>query len=588
MAISASSSVNLAEQKILIQHYHTILQQAEYAYIDTNTLLRYRCSLLFKLACESSILHDTPLILVLPGLMHNAFLNAKDGEFDKLCAPFGADFPRDASLERLSLIKSGTRRSNRNRSQISSALHLMRNEQERWNERKMLQSLASDNWSEGTTEYQAIQQAVFNKNTVASQIVISQDLDFLKSLRQMCAMHRSDTRLLPLSVDESGFLFDPFDSSNEELLVRIARGKLETLVESTALYIDESALNHKSAGDFLTNVKPALLKQKAVLNVLAARKKPLEHSEILVARAQEVPPTVRFVWLDESIETPEALTGALMKEGVAISKLAYITNRVPRAEKIQARLFGTGVHVAIYSINQHGYLSNRDKEGDSSAILTQKVEQSSQKKQIEDSIKSGDAKLETILQLCQSSEILQTGIRTCLCHDKVDLLATLVDNADKISAKLMKWVFLEFRQFQRPAYLAENPQVFNSIVKMLTKVPGFQLSTAHEILEHIAELQDRETSHFVELEFLYELFNSAIMQARGTVLALARIRRRIADDEIPHTPLSRARLLELQVDELDRQIRQAEQIIEQQQALIAKLRAKTLALLNEIPGCEDN
>ncbi len=547
------------KSSILIPHYRSILAYADYAYLASDSATCGAGGFLRDASVGSSILKSTPVIMVTPG-------------FEQLCQRFLCDTPEnlhnvvdsipgtdgipvvDDMIRRqlfglhLDLYRSSSKHAS------NGALHIMRSLDSVWGETGQLEQQREEPWG-NIPEQKAIQLAVFRKHRDCSQIVISQDTAFLQTLRDLCKVGvkgaPNSDGLITLSINDEGYLYDPFETAESEdyLLARISRKKLATLVQLQPAYIDDSALRHTKAEDMLQNIKPGLVQAGKPLVVLANKKEALAHSELLITRAQEDPPTVRFAWLREELGKTEAIIETLLEETASLptdARISLITDRVTRAEKIQQQLAGAGVFVEIYSVNKHGFLSNRDKTKPVlSAAASPSLTTARSKQLIEQAIKAGD--VQDALALASNKDALKNGIITCLCEKQADTLEKLLKQADRIQSSIINWWILEYKQFLSPAFLMENPKFYDLLVLALSKCRFF-VSQAEKWMDMLQVLEEAHTAAKVELGFIISLLRNAI-ECSG-VTGATRIRRTDIPKVLPRTERSEKDLLRYKLDEL--------------------------------------
>lgn len=572
------------KSSILIPHYRSILAYADYAYLASDSATCRAGGFLRDAAIGSAIFKNTPVIMVSPGLK-------------ELCQHYKCDSPEnlhnevdlfpgtdgipvvDSMVRRqlfdlyLSLI-GGTYKPVSHR-----GLHIMRSLDSVWGENGQLERGYEEPW-DNITEHRAIQLAVYRKHRESSQIVISQDTAFLQTLRDLCKVGvkgaPNSDGLITLSINDEGYLYDPFDAAESEdyLLARISRKKLAALVQRQPAYIDDSALRHSQAEEMLKNIKPGLVQAGKHLVVLANKNEPLALSEMLIARAQEEPPTVRFAWLREELGKTEAIIETLLAETASLpadSRISLITDRVARAEKIQQQLAGTGVLVEIYSVNKHGFLSNRDKtKSVLSAGASPSLSTARSKQLIEQAVKSGD--VQDALALASNKDALKNGIITCLCEKQADTLELLLKQADRIQSTIINWWIMEYKQFASPSFLLENPRFYALLVLALSKC-NFFVQQAEKWVDKLHDLEDMPTAAKMELSFIISLIKGAI--ERAGITGAARIRRSDIPKELPRTERSEADMLRTKINELSHR---KEQLLKE----IEKLTAQSVDIDNQI------
>ncbi len=398
------------------------------------------------------------------------------------------------------------------------------------------------------TEQDLIVDALRHQSGAGYHVVISQDKLYLKLLRSLYARRESarDSKLLTLSMDERGLLRDPFvlQKSTDDELTRQAAQKLSLLVEKRRLYMDDSALKHPQAELFLRNIKPILLLRGFQLGILAHKSEPVALAELLLARAQEEQSTVRFLWLDEELNKPDAITKALRAEGEKPGDMALISNRLSRIALLERNLRRSGTPISFYSINRHGFLSNRDtqlqekeafvdgmdapgnKRPDIEAELRQATILINQA-QMKQAVENNDCTW--VSKLAVNPAALETGIHTALCHNNAGALEALIATADNIPARSIRWWILESKMFRQPRYLSEHPHFYTLLVKALPKVE-FSFGLAAKIIRHLQELDAQQEASHRELQFLISLFREAIDSHQDDAPVI-----RISASQIPAT-----------------------------------------------------
>lgn len=544
----------------LIPHYRSLFIHADYVYLSSDAAICESGVFLREVSINAFVMRNLPVVMVKPGFeclcralkcdSHENLSKAVPSIPGTEGIPVIDDFGRKRLFEAFERLEKNLSRGGLN----LSNLHIMQSADSEWNDRGKLSLNPNELWTD-VPEKRAIQMAVYHKYRHCSQIVISQDAKFLQSLRELCKVgikgSPNPNGLVTLSINEQGYLYDPFESADVEdlLLARISRNKLSALVQKQATFIDDSALRHPQAGEMLQNIKPGLLESGKALIVLANKNEPLALSDVLIARAQENPPTVRFSWLNGELGKTEALTAALFSETASMptdSKITLITDRVSRAEKIQQSLAGSGIFIEIYSVNKHGFLSNRDKTQDMlSFSKSMALSEVKNKQLMEQAIKSENMK--DALSLASDRDALKNGVITCLCEKKADVLELLLKQADRISSSIITWWILEYKQFQSPSFLLENPRFYDLLVLTLSKC-SFFASQAEKWLDKLQDLEESPTAAKVELSFLISLLKLSI--ERAGVTGATRVRRADIPKELPRSERSETDLLRLKLQEL--------------------------------------
>lgn len=539
--------------RLLLAHYRALFAHADYVYLVSDSASCGPGDYLRDLALTSLTMKNTPLVMVKPG-------------FETLCHTCQCDsYERASELNKSTrenhapFVNSMTRRELFNlycmlgRPNVKSVgchgFHVMLSADSEWDKSGHL-SLKQDELWTNISEERALLLAVSRKRRDYSQIVISQNSGILIKLREICqtgikGAFNSDG-LITLTVNDEGYLYDPFEAEETEkgLLARMARKKLNALVRQQPVYIDDSALRHPQASEMLNNIKQGLVQAEKQLIVLANKNEPLALSEMLLTRAQETQPTVRFLWLRDSIGKTEALTDALLTDTASLpspTRISFITDRVTRAEKIQQKLAGLGVLLEIYSVNNHGFLSYRGRK-QTSLQAGNSLSTAKNKQLIEYAVKNGD--IDTVLSLASDKDAFKNGVITCLCEKKADILEALLRQADRIQATIINWWILEYKQFLSPAFLMENPKFYDLLVRALLKC-HFTTEQVEKWLNKLQDLEDSPTAAKVELSFLISLLEKSRMQA-----TLPRIRRADIPKELPRSERSEVDLLRGRLQEL--------------------------------------
>lgn len=546
---------NTLRMPVLVTNYRALLENTDYVYLASDSACCQAGRVLLDLSIGSSI-RQFPIIMVKPG-------------FDTLCRTLGITSPQNPTrssaappldpftrqyLQDLAaqLQDSRIRRVSRNR------LHIMLSADSEWNAFGRLVPQQEEPWAANVPEQRALQHAVFRKYRNHTQVVISQDADFLRSLRELCKVGVTGSPnpdgLLTLSLNDQGLLYDPCEAAEDEahLQARIASRRLAALVRKQPTYMDDSALRHPQAELLLQNIKPALMQEGKALIIPALKNAPLPLADTLLPRAQEEPPTVRFLWLREEIGKTEALIEQLLADTAKLptdSAITLITDRVLRAEKIQQQLSPSGIRVEIYSINRYGFLSLRNSGRASLPRLGQRAAEAARNKQrIEKAIKAGDIQ-ETLSIAASDPEALTNGIITALCEERTDLLEMLIKNTDRITPRTIDWWITEYRQFRDPGYLVANPRHYELLVQALAKCTNLALRT-EKWRELVLDLAESPGAAKTELEFIASLLTLADTRTRGAALPISRLHRSDIPEVLPHseqneTTRLQARLLEL-------------------------------------------
>lgn len=360
---------------------------------------------------------------------------------------------------------------------------------------------------------------VFAHHRKMKQVVISQNKDFLSELRQLCKTESSASQGLPelvtLSVSESGQLVNPFDTLYSSEAERIADEKHTAIAQRSEIYITLSGLKHPQSGDYLSHNKAAMLKTKSQLNVLVYKDQPLPHADILIARAQEAPASVRLVYLNRNLPTTDAIVEALLQEESRLvgKSIALITDNVNAGARIVSQLGRSAIKLSVYSINRYGYLSNIDR-----TVIAQSQTKGSipveMRRAISQAVQSGDE--DSVLRIARNARFgrdsLEHGIIAALRYGKDEYLEKLIKLADLCSPVALNWWILDYPGFRNPSYLAENSLHFTLLKELIGKTVrrhGYQYP-----LERLKELNDVPAAAHSQFEELISLMEKGTAAPR--------------------------------------------------------------------------
>lgn len=360
---------------------------------------------------------------------------------------------------------------------------------------------------------------VFSHHRKMKQVVISQNKDFLSELRQLCKTESSASQGLPelvtLSVSESGQLANPFDSLYSSEAERIADEKHTAIAQRSEIYITLSGLKHPQSVDYLSHNKAAMLKTQSQLNVLVYKDQPLPHADVLIARAQEAPATVRFVYLNRNLPTTDAIVEALLQEESRLAGkcIALITDNVNAGARIVSQLGRSAIMLSLYSINRYGYLSNIDR-----TVIVQSQTKGSipveMRRAISQAVQTGDE--DCVLRIARNARFgrdsLEHGIIAALRYGKDEYLEKLIKLADACSPVALNWWILDYSGFRKPSYLAENSLHFTLLKELIGKTVrrhGYQYP-----LERLKELNDVPAAAHSQFEELISLMEKGSASPR--------------------------------------------------------------------------
>lgn len=438
-----------------------------------------------------------------------------------------------------------------------------------------------------TTEKIALTQAIDAKIKSNFLVIISQDKNFLLTLRERYqtdhASQRGKKSLLTLSLRDNGDLYDPFAADGDDLKNRAAAAQLFSLTESLPLYIEDGALKHPAAEAFLSNIHIPLLHHQRQLVLLADKAKGYPKADIINSRAQSTPATIRFAWLDSDKNKTEAIADLLMQEATSTTSahIALITDRVPRAERIQLQLDGMGIQVDIYSINQFGYLSSRDKGKESILKNREKAEKKSIRAEWEVAIREENT--QKIQRLISKREEADAGLRCCLLTGKSHIMEMILDSLPPSELfhldSFVEWWICEFRQFQNSTYLIKNRDFYKLLVKVLTRCRMREV-TFKKIEEHLDRLSEKTNREIEEIEYLNEMLSHSADDDLpvSKVLTGRRIKSLYPLHSLPSSQSNEQWALELQQTELRKKLEE----IEMQLSALEAQRMDLLTQLNTI------
>jgi len=365
------------------------------------------------------------------------------------------------------------------------------------------------------TEEQELRNFVFANHRTQKQIVIAQDKAFLEELRQLCKADAAAAQSLPtlvtLRVNDKGELANPFDLLYSCEAEKIAVERLSATAQRSLMCIDVSGLKHEQAPDFLRHVKAPLIAANAQLIVFAYKDQPLPHADLLIARAQESPATVRFVYLNRDLPTSDAIVEAILKEepSLAGKSIVFITDKVTTGARVVNQLGRSSLKLSVFSINRHGFLSNVDR-----AIIAQANVRGSIvpeiRRAIAEGIRTDDE--ETVTSLVTRSrfgrDALEHGIIAALRLGKDKYVERLIKLADACSPIALNWWVLDYPGFKVPTYLSDNALHFRLLKELIAKTVrkhGFQLP-----LEHLKELNEVPTASHDKLGDLISLMETDV------------------------------------------------------------------------------
>ncbi len=506
------------KRSILRADYQRRLGGAEYIYLDSSTANLPACSLLLEDVCNAR----TAFRLIMP-------LNA----LDELFMRARAEASENALLRILRQVPPHL--ANAREKRVGN-LYFLTHENEIWSrvgDKVTMQGGESDDAAFLGDEL--LPASIMHKAPRASQVLISQDRYMQQALHETARVMDWDSGVLSLlSMNERGELYEPFalrSQEEEEGLAEVAAMNLESIVCNNHLCIDCSALGAACALLLLRRVKPLVQKAGKCLNVLVFRNELLPHAALLIARAQEQPPTVRFVWLDgvqADGDAPEAHVLAALethsRQSLLPGQQCALISNAPLTSKLPAR-------TVLYSVNRHGFLTRRVQPGAEAQDSTQPDYKASLQEQMKEAVMQGDT--ETARKLAVHHQTLEIGLYTALLENNADMLDMLVEAADRFPSRTLRWWLLDSHMFRNPGYLAANPRFYHIMVKALSKAE-FGAVLAGKISHRLWELRSLEGASVAELDFLISLFREAIESSEPNAEVL-HVNRENCMGELPHT-----------------------------------------------------
>ncbi len=387
------------------------------------------------------------------------------------------------------------------------------------------------------TEEQELRNYVFANHRTQKQIIIAQDKAFLGELRQLCKANAAAAQSLPalvtLSLNDKGELANPFDLLYSCEAEKIAVERLSATAKRSLMCIDASGLKHEQAPDFLRHVKAPLIAANAQLIVFAYKDQPLPHADLLIARAQEAPATVRFAYLNRDLPTSDAIVEAILKEepSLAGKSIVFITDKVTTGTRVVHQLGRSSLKLSVFSINRHGFLSNVDR-----AIIAQANVRGSVvpeiRRAIAEGIRTDDEEIVTSLVTRSrfGRDALEHGIIAALRLGKDKYVEKLIKLADACSPIALNWWVLDYPGFKVPTYLSDNALHFRLLKELIAKTVrkyGFQLP-----LEHLKELKEVPSASHDKIGELISLMETDVAAKEKSLVPRASKKAAIEDN--PH------------------------------------------------------
>ena len=570
----------LRRRRELARHYHHVLNRADYVFLASDAVTSPGIGTLWAEIWASGSFDDVPFLMVSPGIKkltalpeyisapEDGFFGRKDNE--------GIPYQSEYFFSPLKRIIQEERLRRR------GSLHIMNSPQAELTKYRILAYNDLMVWK-NATEKIALSQAINEKFGKKFLILISQDKDFLLSIRErylLNSVHEQGHKsLLTLSLRDNGELYDPFDTEGDNLKNRAASAQLFTLAEAVPVYIEDGALKHPAAMEFLQNIHIPLLHHGKQMILLADQDKGYPMADIIDTRANASPATIRFAWLDPTKSKSEAMVDHLTQ--AQSHHIAFITDRVPRAERIQLALDGMGIQMDIYSINQYGYLSSRDRGKEKLLKNRERIVKKNIRAEWDAAIREED--MEKIQLLVSKQEEVEEGMRICLLTGKASLLEMLIDSVApskvfRFNSFLLWWI-CEFRQFQQPTYLIEKPDFYRLLVKTLT-LSRLNKTTFDKLELHLDSLSEKTNRSVEEIEYLNEMFYISADRDSSEPLILRRYRitSTYPLDRLPATHNNKQNVLEIQKRDIELKL----QDIEDKLSALEAQHAELLTQLNRI------
>lgn len=385
------------------------------------------------------------------------------------------------------------------------SLHIMFAPDSEWDESGRLILRSGEPWG-NVSERTALQQAVQLKRNECSQIVVSRDIELLKSLREQVPSSldgKGPGRLSTLSLREWGDLYDPFEPAEEKRARydHLAYQALAAIVQAKPLVVEASALYHPQVGLLLQHIKPALIEAGASLIIAAPGEGELPNASLLAALAQEAPSAVRMARLRSDADSSgDALVELLRAEAEAHPSpegIGLITDRVSHGARIQERLALAGVPMEIYSVNGYGFLTHQGPEDAPSSAQGRSDEGARlRRRKISVAVRTGNS--DEALAVVQDQESLAIGISACLKAHNAPLLERLLKRAESVpNAALDRW-------FSADEDLLVQAPFYPLLVLALSKCV-FRRAQAKRWIEQLRILEGNPCAAKAELGFLIAL-----------------------------------------------------------------------------------
>lgn len=494
----------------LMDSYRDLLSGADFVYLTSDALTGLVGRVLLDTVAGSQLLEKAHVLMVAPG-------------YEALCRSCRCD---DASYRRpmpgewlegddiswypiskrteLHDLYTSVRKAPGKPASLRS-LHIMFAPDSEWDESGRLILRSGEPWG-NVSERTALQQAVQLKRNECSQIVVSRDIELLKSLREQVPSSldgKGPGRLSSLSLREWGDLYDPFEPAEEKRARydHLAYQALAAIVQAKPLVVEASALYHPQVGLLLQHIKPALIEAGASLIIAAPGEGELPNASLLAALAQEAPSAVRMARLRSDADSSgDALVELLHNEAEAHPSpegIGLVTDRVSHGARIQERLALAGVPMEIYSVNGYGFLTHQGPEDAPSSAQGRSDEGARlRRRKISVAVRTGNS--DEALAVVQDQESLAIGISACLKAHNAPLLERLLKRAESVpSAALDRW-------FSADEDLLVQAPFYPLLVLALSKCV-FRRAQAKRWIEQLRILEGNPCAAKAELGFLISL-----------------------------------------------------------------------------------
>lgn len=498
----------------LMDSYRDLLSGADFVYLTSDSLTGLVGRVLLDTVVGSRMLENDHVIMVAPG--YEALCRSCRCDDASYRRPMPGEwlegddiswYPISKRTELHDLYTSV--RKDPGKAASLRSLHIMFGADSEWDESGRLILRSGEPWG-NVSERTALQQAVQLKRNECSQIVVSRDIELLKSLREQVPSSldgKGPGRLSTLSLREWGDLYDPFEPAEEKRARydHLAYQALAAIVQAKPLVVEASALYHPQVGLLLQHIKPALIEAGASLIIAAPGEGELPNASLLAALAQEAPSAVRMARLrSEADSSGDALVELLRAEAEAHPSpegIGLITDRVARGARIQERLALAGVPMEIYSVNRYGFLTHQGPENASFPAPGSSEEGARlRRRKIAVAVRTGNS--EDALALVKDQESLAIGIGACLKEHNAPLLESLLKRAEIVpSAALDLW-------FSAGEDVLVQAPFYPLLVLALSKCV-FRRAQAKRWIEQLRILEGNPCAAKAELGFLIALLQRA-------------------------------------------------------------------------------